>query len=130
MATSTLSKMEVLLQVPSNGNELPLVVLVKPTPNSQMALVHQSQHMAGFDIFDKIKDKCEQASIKQILADILDAMQDYEDEIKVLHLHTGKAFQPLHGTHKPVQKSTLKCYGGSKILVRGHNDSSEVHFKR
>jgi hypothetical protein len=46
----------------------------------------------GFDVFDKIEDEGERLSIKQMLADILDAMQDCKDEIKVIHLHNNKPF--------------------------------------
>jgi hypothetical protein len=45
-------------------------------------------------------DKDEQASIKECLADLLDAMQDVEDEIEVIHLHNCKPFYCKEHTNK------------------------------
>ena len=46
----------------------------------------------GFDIFDKVEDENDRASIRQMLADILDAMQDAKDEIEVMKLKNRKPF--------------------------------------
>ena len=43
-------------------------------------------------MFDNIEDKQDWASAKQMLADLLDAMQDIEDDIEVAHLKNGHPF--------------------------------------
>lgn len=62
----------------------------------------------GFDIFEKVEDKTDRASIKQMVADVLDAMQDAKDEIEVIHLQNGKPFYCKEQTNSMERHCKMK----------------------